>query len=142
MGDAKIHDYYSSVCRTCLQSSSGEMQNLTAFINGNVVHQDEAKISYLDCLQYCLPATITEAGAATESSSLDLDLETFPQMICIDCASALQVAYWFMKNASKAQEVLKIRLKELREKQKQMERQVSNCCIVNGWWREMGNARI
>lgn len=136
MGDGKIHDYYSSVCRTCLQSSNGEMQNLTAFINGNV-RQDEAKISYLDCLQYCLPATITEAGA-TESS---LDLETFPQMICIDCASALQVAYWFMKNASKAQEVLKIRLKELREKQKQLERQVSNC-VVNGWWREMGNARI
>ncbi|XP_073844922.1 uncharacterized protein isoform X2 [Musca autumnalis] len=103
-------DYYSSVCRTCLQSN-GEMQSLSAPMHGGA-----NKYSYLDCLNYCMPSY---SGPTADGLSSD----ALPTQICKDCASALQVAYWFMKNASKAQEVLKIRINELKEKQKQIERQ-------------------
>uniref|UniRef100_A0A1I8NMD0 Uncharacterized protein n=1 Tax=Stomoxys calcitrans TaxID=35570 RepID=A0A1I8NMD0_STOCA len=114
MGDKNgIQDYYSSVCRTCL-SSSGDLLNLTALINDNVRHNDD-EISYMDCLRYCLPDGY---NAETEDATL-------PHKICIDCASALQVAYWFMKNASKAQEVLRVRIRELQDKQNQLDRQAA-----------------
>lgn len=100
-------DYYSSVCRTCLQAN-GEMLNLSAPMNGGA-----DRSTYLDCLNYCMPSY---SGVTEETDAL-------PLCICKDCASALQVAYWFMKNATKAQEVLKIRINEIKEKQKQLERE-------------------
>ncbi|XP_075167413.1 uncharacterized protein LOC142239507 [Haematobia irritans] len=114
MDDKKnsIQDYYSSVCRTCL-SNTGDLRHLTTLINESVRHDDD-KISYMDCLAYCLP-----------QGSWEEDGNDMPGKICADCATALQVAYWFFKNATKAQEVLKNRIKELQEKQKQLEKQAA-----------------
>ncbi|XP_058979482.1 uncharacterized protein LOC101894807 [Musca domestica] len=84
------------------------MQNLSAPMNGGA-----DRSTYLDCLNYCMPSY---SGVTEETDAL-------PLCICKDCASALQVAYWFMKNATKAQEVLKIRINEIKEKQKQLERE-------------------
>lgn len=104
---------YSTVCRTCLQPN-GKMQNLSALITDNY-GTGEIQLTYMECLRYCMP--VQEIG---------MDM---PTIICQDCASALQVAYWFTKNACKAQELLKVRLKELQEKKRQLERQV---CDVEG----------
>ncbi|XP_061401779.1 zinc finger protein 236-like [Musca vetustissima] len=111
-------DYYSAVCRTCLQSS-GEMQNLNAPVSGGggAAAASADRSTFMDCLNYCMPSYNGQAVVAAD------ELDALPTRICKDCASALQVAYWFMKNAIKAQEVLKIRINEMKEKQKELERE-------------------
>lgn len=109
MGDKSFVQDYTLVCRTCLQSNV-EMLSLSALISDNV-QEDNSKISYMECLKMCIPAT-------------DENTSEMPARICLECASALQVAYWFMKNASQAQELLKLKLKEIRRKKQQIELEV------------------
>lgn len=110
MGEKKIVQDYSMVCRTCLQSNV-EMLNLSALITENL-REENSKISYMECLKMCIQV----------EESLDVEL---PKRICLECASALQVAYWFMKNASQAQELLKLKLREIKRKKQQIEMEVS-----------------
>ncbi|XP_065367956.1 uncharacterized protein LOC135960566 [Calliphora vicina] len=105
MGDKKFVQDYTMVCRTCLQSNV-EMLNLSALINDNV-QEENSKISYMECLQMCIQV----------EEAVDIEM---PHNICLECASALQVAYWFMKNASQAQELLKLKLREIKRKKQQI----------------------
>lgn len=108
MADNKFTQDYSMVCRTCLQANV-EMLHLSALITDNL-QQKDCKISYMDCLRSCIQLQDIE--------------EEMPSRICLACASALQVAYWFMKNASQAQELLKNKLREIRYRQQQRELEV------------------
>ncbi|XP_037811361.1 uncharacterized protein LOC119603409 [Lucilia sericata] len=110
MGDKKFVQDYTLVCRTCLQGNV-ELLNLSALISDNI-HEENTKISYLECLKMCIQLEET------------LDIE-MPQKICLECASALQVAYWFMKNASQAQELLKLKLREIKRKKQQFEMELA-----------------
>lgn len=109
MGDKKSVQDYAMVCRTCLQSNV-EMLHLSGFINDNM-QEDATMISYMECLKMCIHVEET------------MDIE-MPQKICFKCASALQVSYWFMKNASQAQDLLKQKLTEIKRKKEQIEKEV------------------
>lgn len=113
MNDRKPDVDYSLVCRTCLQSNA-EMLFLSALVKDNL-KEGSCKLSYLECLQRCIQFD--------EPSDLKM-----PQRICLECASALQISYWFMKNAKQAQDLLKLKLTDIKRKKQLHDIEVGEKC--------------
>uniref|UniRef100_A0A1B0FJX4 Uncharacterized protein n=1 Tax=Glossina morsitans morsitans TaxID=37546 RepID=A0A1B0FJX4_GLOMM len=95
----KIADY-TLLCRTCLALGGDvKLVDLNEPIQKTTLKENKG-VTHMDCLIYCMH--ISNAPG-------------MPAAICANCSSTLKIVYAFMKNAFRAQEILKRKLLEMRE---------------------------
>ncbi|XP_017054021.1 uncharacterized protein LOC108096698 isoform X2 [Drosophila ficusphila] len=83
---------YKFSCRCCLKTDVEYLKLDSVSVARSLDPADKAdKIPLLRCLLYCVSAE---------------NAPELPQYICIECSKSLQVAYYFLKNAQRAHEIL------------------------------------
>ncbi|KAH8367148.1 hypothetical protein KR084_003993 [Drosophila pseudotakahashii] len=88
---AEVVDYKFS-CRCCLKTDVEYLKLDSVAVARSLDPADAAdKIPLLRCLLFCVSAE---------------NAPELPQYICIECSKSLQVAYYFLKNALRAHEIL------------------------------------